>query len=266
MKQTLKLLIAVAALTLAKGASAADSAADASVKPVAYWTMDQIADGVLQDQIGLHHAKIPKLFGLKDKMTGEILPDFTPTTEPGVKGNALALEREQQGFLKVAASKQFDFSNGMTVSAWVKIKNARAQMVILSCAKDISHPAGGWCLTYSYGNVFFKAVETTGNPVTVVSPRNSVPAGAWVHIAAVADATALRVYLNGVQVASEPFAGPIRMADTALSIGNHATIEGWRHAECPAFGGLMDEVKIFEAPLSAADVRAESHRALPGNK
>jgi hypothetical protein len=57
--------------------------------------------------------------------------------------------------------------------------------------------------------------------------------------------------------------GPVKLADTALVIGNHATIAGWRHGECPAFGGLLDEVKIFEKPLTAADVKAESEQVLP---
>jgi hypothetical protein len=32
----------------------------------------------------------------------------------------------------------------------------------------------------------------------------------------------------------------------------------------PAFGGLMDEVKIFEGPLTAAEIKAESDQALSG--
>lgn len=112
--------------------------------------MDQIVDGTLRDEAGRHHARIPDLSGKKDAKSGEILPDFTPSTAPGVKSNALALDRNQQGFLSVVAPKQLNFSRGMTVSAWVKIKEASAQMVLLSCAKDVPAPKGGWCLTYSY--------------------------------------------------------------------------------------------------------------------
>jgi hypothetical protein len=236
--------------------------AQAPRTPAAYWTMDQIVDGTLGDQAGLHTARIPDLVGKKDARSREILPNFAPSTAPGVKGNALALDRSQQGFLSVAVAERLSFSSGMTVSSWVKIKEASAQMVLLSCAEDVPAPQGGWCLTYSYRKVFLKAVDAFGTVTTVASPDNSVPAGFWVHVAAVAEATTLRVYLNGVQVASRPFAGPIRMADTALVIGNHATIAGWRHAECPAFGGLMDEVKIFEAPLNPAVIMAESEQAL----
>jgi hypothetical protein len=90
-----------------------------------------------------------------------------------------------------------------------------------------------------------------------------VAADAWIHIAAVADAATLRLYLNGIEAASQPFTGPVKMAaETPLVIGNHATIAGWRHSECPAFGGLMDEVKIFETALSNSDVKSESERVM----
>ena len=166
--------------------------------PAAYWTMDEIIAGALRDQAGLHHARIPELTGMKDAKFGGVLPDFVPSTEPGVKGKALALVRSQQGFLNIAAPKELYFANGMTVSAWVKIKSASAQMIVFSCAEDLPNPKGGWCLTYSYGSVFLKAVDSTGKAVRVTSPHNSVPAGAWVHIAAVADAKALRIYCGAL--------------------------------------------------------------------
>lgn len=227
--------------------------------------MDAIDEGGVADQAGAHDAKVPQLIGQKDKKTGEILPDFTPATEEGLKGNALALEQNQQGFLEVSSPKTFHFESGLTVSLWMKVEAANALMNLLSCAEDVPNPKGGWTLSYSYGNVAFKAVESTGNPVTVSSPKNSVAPNAWIHVVAVADDNTLRLYLNGEEVASEPFAGPIQMADTAMVIGNHATIAGWRHFECPAFGGLMDEVKIFESPLTTANVKAESEQALSGN-
>ena len=204
----------------------------------------------------------PDVYWTMDRIVQNALPDFTPANEPGVKQSALALVREQQGFLDVAAVKSFDFTNGMTVSAWVKIEDRSALMNILSCAEDVPAPKGGWTLAYSYGNVVFKAVDSVGKLQGVASSKDSVPARAWVHISAVADASMLQIYLNGVEAASAPFAGPIRMADTPMVIGNHAGIGSFRHAQCPAFGGLLDEVKIFQKPLGAAEVMAESESAL----
>jgi hypothetical protein len=97
--------------------------AQAAPKPSAYWTMDAINDGLLLDKTGVHNAKVPDLTGKPDRKTGEILPDFTPETGDGVKGNALLLESKQQGFLNVAAPGKFNLANGLTVSAWVKLKN-----------------------------------------------------------------------------------------------------------------------------------------------
>jgi hypothetical protein len=231
--------------------------------PAAYWTMDAISDDVLPDQAGPHHATVPQLIGQKDGKSGQILPDFIPTTERGVKGNALALTREQQGFLELSSPKAFNFKSGITISLWVKVERANALMNLLSCVEDVTDPAGGWTLAYSYGDVVFKAADANGKTVTVTLPTKDVAPGYWVHITAVADVTTLRLYLNGIEAASQSFTGPLKMAaETPVVIGNHATIAGWRHTECPAFGGLLDEVKIFEKPLTAAEVQAESEEAL----
>ena len=230
--------------------------------PAVYWTMDQIVDGAMPDQNGVHHAKIAELLAKKDAKSGNILPDFTPSTKPGVKGGALFFPMSEQGFLKVPTSKKLDFKHGLTFSSWVKVVGANSLMVLATCAEDIPKPKGGWTLSYSFGTIRLKAVDTGGEAVTVVSPKDSVPANYWVHVAAVANDKALRLYLNGVEAASHPFTGPIQKTDMALVLGNHAGIETFRHHECPAFYGLMDEVKFFEAPLSAADIRAESEQAL----
>jgi hypothetical protein len=164
---------------------------------------------------------------------GEILPDFTPAREDGVKGNALLLESKQQGFLNVAAPGKFNLENGLTVSAWVKVKNINSNANILSCAEDTPNPKGGWILFCSYGKAVFKAVDNSGAFVGVASAANAVAPNSWVHVAGVVDGTSIRLYLNGEEVASKPFVAPVKLADTALVIGNHATIGGWRHSECP---------------------------------
>jgi len=233
----------------------------AAPEPSAYWTMDAIK---LPDQTGGHDAKVPDLTGKPDRKTGEILPDFTPQTEEGIKGQALLLESKQQGYLSVAAPGKFNLANGLTVSAWVKLKKINSIANILSCAEDGPTPKGGWVLFCSYGTAVFKAVDNSGAFVGVSSAANSVAPNAWMHIAGVVDGANIRLYLNGEEVASSPFVGPVKLADTALVIGNHATIGGWRHSECPAFGGLMDEVKIFEASLTAAEIKAEADQALAG--
>lgn len=227
-----------------------------------HWTMDRIVDGALPDVAGLYAAKIPEIVGMKDAKFGGFLPDFKPANEAGVMGGALGLVRDQQGFLNVTATKPFDFTQGMTAAAWVKIKGSSALMNILSCAEDLPNPEGGWTLCFSYGQAIFRAVDSAGKLQILASPKDSMPASAWVHIAAVADVSTLRIYLNGVEAARAPFAGPIRMAATPMVIGNHAGIASFRHSECPAFGGLMDEVKIFQKPLSAAEVMAESEFVL----
>ncbi|MHA4816134.1 LamG-like jellyroll fold domain-containing protein [Streptomyces aculeolatus] len=85
--------------------------------------------------------------------------------------------------------------------------------------------------------------------------------GAWAHIAGTFDpaAGALRLYLNGQEVALAPVPGGARFvpAGVPLLIGRHSlpeTVNGVFAVNM--FAGLIDEVKISNVALSAAEVAA----------
>jgi Concanavalin A-like lectin/glucanases superfamily len=65
----------------------------------------------------------------------------------------------------------------------------------------------------------------------------------------------LRVYVNGTQVASRAVSGPITISSGALRIGGNAV---WGEY----FSGLIDEVRVYERALSAAEIAADKDRAV----
>ncbi len=235
--------------------------AESIPEPSSHWTMDRVDGSVLPDESGYRPALVPELSGGKDRLTGEILPDFTPEFAVGINGQALKLDAGQQGYVTLSGSGSFSFANGLTLSVWVQPAQRSARMSILSCAEDRPDPAGGFNLLHQYGRIRLIAVDATGKAVALQSEAESIRAKEWTHVAAVVDRASLRLFLNGVQVAESDFQGPLRMADTPMVIGNHATIQGWRHAQCPAFGGLLDELKIWEQALNEQEIQAVADEA-----
>ena len=77
-----------------------------------------------------------------------------------------------------------------------------------------------------------------------------VPTGAWTHLATTYDGSALSLYLNGDQVASQPVTGA--MLDTAgpLRIGGNAVWPEW-------FAGAIDELRVYDRALTAAELQID---------
>jgi len=84
-------------------------------------------------------------------------------------------------------------------------------------------------------------------PGNEVATGMNLPLNTWTHLAATFDGTTYRFYINGALVASAAGTlGPINSAP--LVIGGSGG--------CSTFGGLIDEVEIFNRALTAAEIQA----------
>src|SRR5690606_25485987 len=71
---------------------------------------------------------------------------------------------------------------------------------------------------------------------------------AWVHVAATYDGSVMRLYIDGQEDSSKPLASPaISANDSPLSIGRDLGGTG-------SFTGALDDVRVYNAALAAADV------------
>ncbi len=95
----------------------------------------------------------------------------------------------------------------------------------------------------------------TGN-YQVVSPANTLSplVRTWVHVAATFDGTTARLYLNGKQVASGPFAFTMAGTGSLMGIGSVTGGGAGYDGNGQTFLGDMDEVAIFNRVLSAQEV------------
>jgi hypothetical protein len=78
----------------------------------------------------------------------------------------------------------------------------------------------------------------------------ALPLNTWTHVAVTYDGTTLRVFINGTQAGSAAVAGSIAASTGALRIGGNSV---WGEY----FNGLIDEVRIYNRALSAAEIQTD---------
>jgi hypothetical protein len=111
----------------------------------------------------------------------------------------------------------------------------------------------------------FSVFDSDGSWHNVALP-GGIQAGSWCHIAAVTSPRGMKLYLNGVLVASN--ADPV--AFSAPKNGNFLRLGQRPGAELsPEIGGLegeMDEVRVWSRERTAEEIRASMFERLTGNE
>src|SRR5207342_1176195 len=77
----------------------------------------------------------------------------------------------------------------------------------------------------------------------------------WTHLAATYDGSVVALYVNGAQVATQFTTGPIASSGNALRIGSNSI---WGEP----FNGLIDEVRVYNQPLTAAQIRTDMNSSI----
>jgi hypothetical protein len=91
------------------------------------------------------------------------------------------------------------------------------------------------------------ALKTAGSTKTLTAAA-TVPIGQWVHAVATYDGASMRLYMNGIEIGSMGAAGSITVGSTVpVAIGRNAQNYG-------SFNGVLDQVRIYDRTLSAAEV------------
>ena len=77
----------------------------------------------------------------------------------------------------------------------------------------------------------------------------------WTHLAATYDGSAVRLYVDGAQVGQLLYTGSIQTSNAVLRIGGNSVRAEW-------FQGLIDEVRVYNRALSAAEVQSDMNRSI----
>ena len=163
----------------------------------------------------------------------------------GKFGNALSFNGGSN-LVTVADAPALRLTTGMTLEAWVF-------PTLGSGVRDVIIKEGPGA---DYYNLYARNWRGLPESNALVSGSNrtaegpALAANVWTHLAGTYDGSAVRLYVNGVLVATTNFAGSISTSTGALRIGGN-TLWG------EYFQGQIDEVRIYNRALTISEILAD---------
>ena len=207
----------------ASGEASASFASDL----VAYWKFDEGTGTTTADASG-------------NGNTGTLVN--TPRWSTGIAGNALYFDGVSNNVL-VADSPSLDFPGPYTLSAWVNPTNLFADfrsILVKNYTYYLYSSVAGYCGDGTPLGGF------TGSTNNIVCQPVSLPANIWTHISLTFDGSTLTLYRNGISVATSTASEAFSPTPGTLQIGASQFGE--------FFNGLIDEVRVYNRALSAAEI------------
>ncbi len=174
---------------------------------------------------------------------------------PGKVGRAMSFDgvNDWVTVLDGAANTPLDLTNGMTLEAWVNPGTMTGWETVIMKERGANN------LSYALyamdggasGSTAPAGVVRVNPSDRTVQGTSQLPSGAWSHLATTYDGVTQRLYVNGVQVASRPQTGNMAAGNQALRIGGNGSFAG------EFYNGLIDNVRVYNRALSAAEIGAE---------
>lgn len=149
--------------------------------------------------------------------------------------------------VQVADSPSLRPASAFTLEAWVR-PNSGSGLRLGKPYLDEERYSYALNLTAQPDNALEARVTSPSGLQTIVSNPQPLAHGEWHHVAATWDGSAIRLFLDGHQVAGSAYAEGLGYDARALTVGaDSAAIAS--HACCP-FAGAVDEVRICDVALT----------------
>jgi Concanavalin A-like lectin/glucanases superfamily/Domain of unknown function (DUF1929)/Glyoxal oxidase N-terminus len=163
---------------------------------------------------------------------------------PGRFGSALQFDGVDD-LVRIPDAGPLNLASGMTVEAWVAPRATDGWRTVLAKGRrsDLSFAL--------YGGENPTAYVSAGGGTGSARASSEPEADAWTHLAATYEGTTLRLYVDGVQVAATTERnGPLTPGDGALTVGGNDAWGEW-------FAGRIDEVRLYDRALTAAELATD---------
>lgn len=214
---------------------------------IAWWPLDDVSRSRTRDEARLGY----------DPIHGR----FRPEAGAGVHGQALLFDG-QSTYITSTLPASEQAGSELTIEAWVAVKAYPVETAALVNQHDLPRGFGLFLDTYGYWNL---SLSVDGAWRAVFSP-SPLPKFEWHHIAGTFDATGLRLYLDGHEVAFEPLSGGQLMpaAEMPLEIGRHQHA-GLFGGLFPTgyFHGLLDDIRLYRRAPGPEEIQRHRDWALP---
>ncbi|MDA0638794.1 Ig-like domain-containing protein [Nonomuraea sp. MCN248] len=173
----------------------------------------------------------------------------------GKYGKALSFNGSSS-WVTVQDAASLRLTTGMTLSAWVNPASVADWSSVVS--KELSAGGVSYLLYAANGDSVpsgWAKVSAEGHATANgVSP---LPVNTWSHLALTYDGAALRLFVNGQQVADTPLTESLIDDGSPLRIGGNGI---WGEY----FSGLIDEVRIYNRAQTAAEIQTDMTTPIGG--
>jgi fibronectin type 3 domain-containing protein len=168
-------------------------------------------------------------------------------TTAGKYGKALVFNGSSS-VVTINDSSSLHLTTGMTVEAWVNptALQGAAWIDVIYKQTDIYQLAA----SSTVGGEGPTAGGTFGNGWQNVAGPSALAVNSWTHLAMTFDGANLRVWINGVNVASQPQTSPLTTSTMPLQIGGDSIYGQY-------FTGTIDEIRIYNRALSQTEIQAD---------
>jgi hypothetical protein len=177
-----------------------------------------------------------------------------------------ALAAMHAGWVEVAPSPSIDsITDRATVSAWIDLEGTITMADGWATALSRQVGAGGdqhYHISLDVNarpSLFF----ITASDFALIKAPDAVPRGAWTHLAGVYDGAVARLYVNGVEMASQALTGSFAPDTTPVILGGN--VNDTSGVPMELVPGRIDELMLYARALTAAEIGQLASGALfPG--
>ncbi len=167
-------------------------------------------------------------------------------TASGKYGNALVFNGTSS-IVTINDSDSLHLTTGMTLEAWVNPVAAPGGWV------DVIYKQNDNYLLEASSTVGLggpTAAGTFGDGLQSVAGSSALTLNTWTHVAVTFDGANLTVWVNGVNVASQPQTSPLTTSILPLQVGGDSIYGQY-------FTGTIDEVRIYNRALSKNEIEGD---------
>jgi hypothetical protein len=200
-----------------------------------------------------------------DEQSGDAVADASGKGNHGTIKEAVRIDKGRYGkalqfdgqndWVTVNDSDSLDLTTGMTLEAWVfpqaPLAGGSGRTVI---AKESPEGAAYNLYANNENNQPIATFDDGSNRHALPGP-NQLPVNQWSHLVATYDGKVGRIYVNGIKVAEGEESSLIEPSNGVLRIGGS---DNWG----AFFKGYIDEVRIYNRALTAAEVQKDMKTAI----
>jgi hypothetical protein len=197
-----------------------------------------------------------------DEATGSSVGDASAFANNGTFGSGVsrttgrfggALRFDGSGRVTVPSTAPLNLTNAMTLEAWVNpsavdaswrdvVYKGNDNYYLMATSSQGGVPAGG----ASFGNI---------SATTEAYAPSALTTSTWTHLAVTYDGSIIRLYVNGAQVATRSKTSTYTTSSNPLQIGGNTFYDQY-------FRGMIDEVRIYNRALGAAEIQQDMNTAI----